>query len=437
MNDWKEYKLCEVAEIIGGGTPSTSNPAFWNGDIPWITPKDLAEHRDVYIKRGERNITEKGFQSSSARLLPKGTVLFSSRAPIGYIAISSNPVTTNQGFKSLVTKDIICNQFLYYLIKENTEKIKSHASGTTFMEISGSVLKNLSFRFPPLPEQQAIARILGALDDKIELNRQMNHTLETMAQTLFKSWFVDFDPVVAKSEGRKPYGMTDEVASLFPSKLVESELGMIPEGWEVCSLNKIVDIIDCLHSKKPEKTDKGKILLQLDNIRNDGLIDFPSVYYISDTDYTKWISRMEAMNGDCIITNVGRVGAVAQIPYGLTAALGRNMTGLRCKHEFKFPSFLIVLLLSETIKDEIERNTDHGTILNALNVKNIGCLRFVLSSKNIIQEIDNHLSKLRNKMELNLAESNGLSSLRDSLLPKLISGDIRIKDAEKLVERHI
>jgi type I restriction enzyme, S subunit len=190
-NEWKEYTVDDIADVIGGGTPSTSDRKNFGGDIPWITPKDLSNHRFRYIARGERNITEKGVNNSNATLLPTGAVLLSSRAPVGYLAIASNPVTTNQGFRSLVAREGFDNGFIYYLLKANLEFLKSQASGTTFRELSGGTLKKLKFRLPPYPEQRTIAEILGVLDNKIELNRRMNQTLESMVQTVFSQWFVD------------------------------------------------------------------------------------------------------------------------------------------------------------------------------------------------------------------------------------------------------
>jgi type I restriction enzyme S subunit len=194
-NDWKKYIVDDFADVIGGGTPSTSDSKNFGGDIPWITPKDLSNHRFRYIAHGERNITKQGQNNSNATLLPTGTVLLSSRAPVGYLAIASNPVTTNQGFKSLIAREGFHNEFIYYLLKANVEYLKSQASGTTFGELSGGTLKKLKFRIPSYSKQQDIANILGSLDNKIELNYRMNETLETMAQVIFRRWFLDNEDV--------------------------------------------------------------------------------------------------------------------------------------------------------------------------------------------------------------------------------------------------
>jgi len=190
MNGWKEVRLGDVCEIIGGGTPSTKKEEYWNGDISWITPKDLSNYEHKYIYRGERNITEEGLNNSSTRLLPKGTILFTSRAPIGYIAIAGKELCTNQGFKSLICKEEVHNQFIYYLMKFKTPKILQIATGSTFKEISATNLKKLIIYLPPLPTQKKIADILSVIDKKIETLQNINSTLEEMAQTLFRQWFI-------------------------------------------------------------------------------------------------------------------------------------------------------------------------------------------------------------------------------------------------------
>ena len=188
-NNWKKIKLSEVADVVGGGTPSTNNFEYWEGDIPWITPKDLSDYNERYISKGNRNISQLGLKNSSARILPKGTVLLTSRAPIGYIAIAEQEVCTNQGFKSLVLKEENDSQFFYYLLKNNIEYIKNMSSGSTFSEISGTQVKNLEFSIPPLETQKKIAKVLSVLDDKIELNNKINENLEQQAQAVFNKYF--------------------------------------------------------------------------------------------------------------------------------------------------------------------------------------------------------------------------------------------------------
>ena len=247
-DDWRELSVSEFAEVIGGTTPSTSISSHFGGDVPWITPKDLSNFQGRYISRGERNITREGVGAARLQILPKGTVLLSTRAPIGYVAIAANALTTNQGFRNLVVKSGFEPEYVFYLLKQNTDRLKSFASGTTFGELSGSTLKRLRFSIPPLSEQRAIAHVLGSLDDKIEFNRRMNQTLEEICRALFKFWFVDFGPVRAKMEGRWKKGeslpgMPADMWDLWPNELEESEIGKIPKGWRVVPIGESVRVL--------------------------------------------------------------------------------------------------------------------------------------------------------------------------------------------------
>jgi type I restriction enzyme, S subunit len=286
--------------------------------------------------------------------------------------------------------------------------------------------RRLGITLPPLAKQKAIAAMLGTLDEKIELNRRMNASLEATSRALFQSWFVDFDPVRTKLDGRQPVGLDPDTAALFPDSFQDSSIGHIPAGWEVAELGQTAEVIDCLHAKKPERCENGQLYLQLNNIRDDGLIDITDSFFVSLEDYRKWTSRIEARAGDCVITNVGRVGAVGQIPEGVKAALGRNITGIRCKSSFPFPTFLIECLVSESMREEIRLKTDSGTILDALNVKSIPKLRFVRPTREVGTRFESLTRPLRRRMEQNLSESRVLATLRDTLLQKLLSGEITI-----------
>lgn len=185
MAEWIDCKIADLGTVIGGATPSTKKLEYYeNGSIAWITPKDLSTFRGRYIRRGERNITELGLKSCSTQLLPKNTVLFSSRAPIGYIAIAENELCTNQGFKSVIPNENTDPLFLYYLFKYNKNKIEGMGSGTTFKEVSGNTMKNIVVSVPRDKKvQEQISSILGAIDNKIESNEKINNNL--LQQSLY------------------------------------------------------------------------------------------------------------------------------------------------------------------------------------------------------------------------------------------------------------
>ena len=174
-DSWIFVRLKHISNIIGGGTPKTNIPAFWNGDIPWLTPADLSEYKEIYISSGKRNISELGLNSSSAQLLPADSILYSSRAPIGYIAIASNSVTTNQGFKSVVPYNTKMSTYLYYCLKARTENIVLRATGTTFKEISGSEMAETIVPLPPIEEQERISdKIIQLFTEISEIEKSLN-----------------------------------------------------------------------------------------------------------------------------------------------------------------------------------------------------------------------------------------------------------------------
>jgi len=421
-NNWKWTALSSVAQLESGHTPSRKHPEYWNGAVPWIGIKDATENHGRTIDDTHQHISQEGLNHSSARLLPANTVCLSRTASVGYVVVMGRPMATSQDFINWVCGPNIDPQFLKYILISETEALWRFASGTTHQTIYYPEAKAFHVCLPPLSEQKRISHILGTLDGKIELNRRMNKTLEEMARALFKSWFIDFDPVVAKSEGRQPEGMDAATAMLFPDSFEDSEWGPIPKGWSSSSIGDIADVIDCLHAKKPERAETGYLYLQLNNIRDDGLLDLSDTFIVSEEDYRKWISRMEARAGDCVITNVGRVGAVAQMPDRVTAALGRNMTGIRCKPGFVYQTFLVECLLSQAMREEIFRKTDSGTILDALNVKSIPKLRFTKPTAEIAKRFEELARPLRKRMEDNWRESRTLTTLRDTLLPKLLNG---------------
>ena len=179
VSEWKECTIADLGEVVGGATPSTKKPEnYENGIISWITPKDLSTFKGRFITHGERNITEIGLNSCSTRILPPHTILFSSRAPIGYVAIVAKEMCTNQGFKSVIPNADTDFMFLYYLLKYNRGNIENMGSGTTFKEVSGNTMKSIKVYVPvDIEEQRRIGAILSAIDDKIELNTAINENL--------------------------------------------------------------------------------------------------------------------------------------------------------------------------------------------------------------------------------------------------------------------
>ena len=199
---WRSVAISDIASPTIGGTPSRSVQDYWQGNIPWATAKDVAGSKSRYLGEVQESITELGLDHSSAKVMPKGTVVITARGTVGALAQLDRDMAFNQTCYALISTDKIENDFLYYALKGTLATMGTLTYGTVFQTITRKSFNEWLIPLPPLSEQRAIAHILGTLDDKIELNRRMNATLEEMARALFKSWFVDFEPVRAKMDGR-------------------------------------------------------------------------------------------------------------------------------------------------------------------------------------------------------------------------------------------
>lgn len=185
QSEWKQGTVCDLGSIIGGSTPSKSKPEYYtDSGIAWITPKDLSVNKSKFIYHGENDITELGLKNSSASVMPEGTVLFSSRAPIGYIAIAAGEVTTNQGFKSIVPKSEIGTAFVYYFLKYNLPMIEGMASGSTFKEISGSVMKSVPAFVPDSETLNVFRLFCRPLFEQQKILELQNQSLEKLRDAL-------------------------------------------------------------------------------------------------------------------------------------------------------------------------------------------------------------------------------------------------------------
>ena len=290
------------------------------------------------------------------------------------------------------------SDFVYYLVispEVREPAIKSMVGSSGRQRVQIDVVQSLKVRVPDLEGQRVIAGILKTLDDKIAVNRRVNDNLAEQAQGVL-------------------YHFMDE------------------HPYQLQPLSDIAIVIDCLHSKKPSAVeDSAYQLIQLDNIRDDGFLDMSATrYMISQADYENWTRKCEIVEGDCVITNVGRIGAVSQAPYGTKAAMGRNMTCIRLKPEIKLQAYFITVLLSNHMRRQIQSNTDEGTIMGALNVKNIPKLLFPVFEPSVMTEFEAILFPLRKQIEYNNLQNQNLSQLRDTLLPKLISGELDVSDID-------
>lgn len=227
---WEKYSLAEIMEIIGGGTPKTTNPDYWNGDIPWLSVKDF--NNDLrYVYETEKTITQIGLENSSTNILNKDDIIISARGTVGELAMIPFPMAFNQSCYGIRAKGNLVDQiYLYYLLKDCIQDLKQNTHGSVFDTITRDTFASIEISLPPLATQKKIAAILSSLDDKIEINTRMNKVLEEIARALFHRWFVEFE--FPNDEG-KPYKSSG-------GRMIASEMGEIPGGWKIISFHDIL-----------------------------------------------------------------------------------------------------------------------------------------------------------------------------------------------------
>lgn len=397
MAEWIECKISDIGTVVGGATPSTKKlENYDNGEIAWITPKDLSTFSGRYIVRGERNITEIGLNSCSTQIMPKNTVLFSSRAPIGYVAIAANEVCTNQGFKSVVPNTNTDPLFLYYLLKYNKDKIESMGSGTTFKEVSGNTMKNIVVSVPKDKKvQEKIGSILGSIDDKIEENVKINNNLEQQAQALFKSWFVDFEPFN----------------------------GTMPSDWEIVPLEKIADFQNGYAFKSKEllnepSPDCYQVFKQGHIARGGGFIPDGTKSWYPKSLASK-LEKFVLKKGDILMAmtdmkdNVAILGNTAVMPLDNEYIVNQRVGHLRA-NGYKGVTYPFIYLLTNSTDFlvDLRSRANSGVQVN-LSSSEIKASQTVLPS----EEVNNAFSEITLPMfEIiinNQLENQRLAQLRD------------------------
>lgn len=385
MTEWKECLISDIGTVVGGATPSTKDSNnYEGGKIAWITPKDLSNYEDRYISRGERNITEKGLNSCSAQLMPKHSVLFTSRAPIGYVAIAENEVCTNQGFKSVVPNENTDYLFLYYLLKYNKNKIEGLGSGTTFKEVSGSTMKGIKVKVPTtLSAQKAISEFLNTIDCKIEENRRINKNLEQQAQTIYRKMFID-NPEPDWGEGS-----LSDIADII--------MGQSPSG---SSYNE--DGI-------------GAVFFQG---RAEFGFRFPTIRL-----YTTEPKRMAYAN-DALMSVRAPVGNL-NVAH-TDCCIGRGLAAIRSKYNQQ--SF--VLYTMQALKTQLDMFNGEGTVFGSINRNSLNNIPIIIPTKNKIEEFQSIVAPMDAAIRNNYDEICRLQDTRDCLLPRLMSGELDVSDLD-------
>ena len=403
MNEgWPSVPISSIANAVIGGTPSRGEPQYWGGTTPWATAKDVASVSGRYLHQVEECITEKGLKSSTAKLMPEGTVVITARGTVGALAQLGQEMAFNQTCYAIAPNDNLDNNFLFYALKGTLAEMRTLTYGSVFETITKRSFDNWRIPCPQLPVQRSIAHILGTLDDKIELNRRMNQTLEEMARAIFNDWFVDFGPVRAKLEGRERY-LAPELWDLFPDRLVDSELGGIPEGWELKALG---DLIELAYGRglKANSRKAGKIPVYGSNGQvgwhDEKLVDGPGI----------------------IVGRKGNPGIVSWSQGDFFPIDTSFYVVLRCTEE-GLP-FMFFALVEQDLG-----SLSADSAVPGLNRNLAYMSKQLLPIRGLSEAFNKYASTSFERRDDLEKESRSLTSLRDALLPKLVSGELRMEDS--------
>lgn len=415
------YKLSEILTLIGGGTPKTTNPSYWGGNIPWLSVVDF-NNDNRYVHTTEKTITEEGVQNSSTKILPQGSLILSARGTVGALAQLVKPMAFNQSCYGIIAKEQTTNDFLYYLLKDVVEDLQAKGHGSVFNTITRDTFDTITVNLPSLDEQKRIAEILGSLDDKIELLQKQNKTLEDMAKALFKSWFVDFDVVRAKQKGlpkadiMREYHLTEDLYDLFPSSFADSPLGPIPSGWEVKPLSKIATFLNGLALQKyPARAEEDFLpVIKIAELRN-------GISTSTDKANTNLPTEYIVHNGDILFSWSGSL--MVKVWSGEKGALNQHLFKVFSNG---YPKWFYYLWVNHYLPMFQEIAADKATTMGHIQRKHLDQAKVVCPSAAFLDKMDKIFGVILSKIILNNKQIQTLTELRDSLLPRLISGKIRV-----------
>jgi len=351
---------------------------------------------------------------------------------ICYLVKNDMSAVFNNGLARIrVDKSRTDPSFLYYIFKSKQfESYIDGISGGTSVQLNMKVgdLAKFEFSVPKLSTQKAIAHILGTLDDKIELNQKMNQTLEEIAKAIFKSWFVDFDPVRAKAEGR-PTGLPPEISDLFPDELVDSEIGEIPEGWDVVPFSDTFEFLSGGTPKTsiPDYWNGGVPWFSIADLNTSSPWVTETEKSITELGLSK-CSAKRIQRGTTIITARGTVGKVALAAQDM--AINQSCYAMKVPNDHLF-GWLYLQTLS--LVDLLKANA-HGSVFDTITRKTFEQFHVAMPHNSVMKSFHDATGSMFDRMLIADKENSSLKALRDTLLPKLISGELRIPDAENFLE---
>lgn len=395
MNDWKRASIIDYIELIGGGTPKTSILEYWDGDIPWLSVKDF-NNGCRYVYKTEKHITELGLNNSSTKLLQKDDIIISARGTVGEMAMIPFPMAFNQSCYGVRSKAGVDSTFLYYLLKNNSQQLKGMTHGSVFDTITKDTFDNLIVSMPNLITQKIITSVLSALDDKIELNAKINDNLEQQAQALYKAWFVDF----------LPFG------------------GTRPLDWLVGTINDLAAEIVCGKTPSTKVADYYGVDVPFITIpdMHRKIYVVATERYLSELGANSQAKKNLPKNSVCV-SCIGTAGLVTLV--ATESQTNQQINSIIPKDGF---SPYYIYLLMQTLSDTINKLGQSGSTIVNLNKAQFGKIQVIVPSITAMTQFDTIIFPLFETILENQRESLKLASLRDTLLPRLMSGELDVSN---------
>ena len=412
--EWEVKKLESIGDIIGGGTPDSTNTKYWNGNILWAIPTDITKLSTSYINDTERKITQDGLENSSAKLLPVGTILITSRATIGKCAIAIKPMATNQGFQSIICNDNFDRLFIFYMIKHDSNKLLRLSYGTTFLEISKTAIKSIAILVPKKDEQTKIASILSGVDTAIEATQRMIEMTEMLKKGLMQE-------LLTRGIGHTEF---KKVKWLF-GKEIE-----IPEEWECVSLNDLCDEIyryptyyNIEYVSKGIPEIRGELIKQ-----NGSLVTNLSKYRFLSKETSRRFPRTQLVEGDFVFSVRGTMGKVALISKNFQGAnITANLMRISPNQKKVVPKLLLFYFLTKSFSDVLESLSPQTTI-KTIQSKDLKSMKFTIPKLSAEQQkISSILLGVDAYIQKNQQYKKKIEKLKKGLMQKLLIGQIRVK----------
>jgi len=407
MSKWKEYKISNIGKVVTGKTPRTSISDNYGGTIPFLSPSDDMESK--HVPTTARCLTEKGLSEVKNCLIPKNSICVSCiGSDMGKSVITDRSIVTNQQINSIIPSESFDPHFVYYLMQGKRKEIRFIGrNGTAVPILNKSAFSDLTIMAPDIDEQRRISSFLSALDDKIAVNRRICENLEAQAQALFKHWFIDFAPFLDKPSGK---------AERKNGQFVESELGMIPLS-EVCE-----QITDGVHNSVKDEPNSNYMLLSCKNIVG-GVLSKNNYRSISKSTFESLRMRTKLAKGDVLLSSVGTIGEIAIVEEDpINYEFQRSVAIIKPKNSIG-TYFLYNALLASKVRLQ---HAAHGAVQQCLFIGDLKKFEVICCDTENASRYNEIVRPLFEEIAKLHQESTRLSSLRDTLLPKLMSGQIKL-----------